>query len=258
MHQTSILELGKLESEGSCKWEYFNTQDPGKDTTNNEVVQSDRMEEQIYLLYSAQNSRYTYKVVSRSKEKHKMFFEQDLQDFLCNVYDALDDDIRSMRIFQKYKRQGQIFRASARKLGKPWRDWVMVDWGVDGILPAQLWCFLDLRKLTRNHVIQGMPISAGIYAIAESASPNEDEEEINLSSLFIPYLKERTVNVDGSFGRKFYLVDVNSFYSNACVIPDIGNDDAAAFLRLVPKTEWADQFSAWLRSPHTREFAAEE
>ena len=205
-----------------------------------------------------EKNAYTYEVDSEMKNKHRFTFGDDLQQFLEMIHKSLGDDIKILRIFMQYNRDKQIFRASPRCLGKAWRDWVMVNWGTDGILPAQLWCFLDLRHLTRNHLVHGLPVTAGVYAVAECAFENEDEEEKNLSALYVPYTKETTLNPDGSISRRFYLVDVNAFYSTACIIPDIGNENTSAYLRLLPKADWSDQFSEWLRSEHTQEFSADD
>jgi hypothetical protein len=226
-------------------------------TENSEQGPQEEHKGKINFMYSAKHNAYTYEVISRMKNKHRFTFGDDLQLFLEMIHQSLGDDIRILRIFMQYNRANQIFRASPRCLGKAWRDWVMVDWGMDGILPAQLWCFLDLRQLTRNHVVQGLAVTPGIYAVAECAYENDDEEEKRLSALFVPYTKETTINNDGSMSRRFYLVDVDAFYSPACIIPDIGNENPSAYLRLLPKADWSDQFSDWLRSEHTREFSGE-
>ena len=59
---------------------------------------------------------------------------------------------------------------------------------------------------------------------------------------------------NGKIKRKFYLVDVEAFHGPTIVIPDLGNENPAALLRLVPRSEWSDQFVTWLGSEHTREF----
>lgn len=125
----------------------------------------------------------------------------------------------------------------------------MIDWGEDSLLPGQIWCFVDLREIP-----DGLSYEPGIYAVIESAEPNMAQEEENLGHLFVPFIKETITDNDGNVQRKFYLVDVESFAAPACLIPDIGNDTPGAFLRLVPRSEWSDQFIAWLHVEHTREF----
>ena len=135
-------------------------------------------------------------------------------------------------------------------LGKPWRDWVMIDWGNNIILPGQIWIFVDFRDVPQNLLYE-----PGIYAVIESSDHNEDEEENDLCELFVPYIKETDgIDEEGNIKRKFYLVDVESFHEPTVVIPDIGNENPAAMLRLRPKYEWSDQFVTWLGSEHTQEF----
>ena len=113
----------------------------------------------------------------------------------------------------------------------------MIRWEEDGrVLPAQIWCFIDFTMLK-----QGAIYDPGVYAVVESAEPNTKACEQNRSELFHPIVKE----MDGP-RRKFYVVSVDSFVSPACVIPDIGNTNNAAFLRLLPKTEWGDSFQTFL------------
>jgi len=47
--------------------------------------------------------------------------------------------------------------------------------------------------------------------------------------------------------RKFYLVPVESFHAPCVLFPDMGHANAAAYLRLLPKTEWIDQFVDYLQ-----------
>jgi hypothetical protein len=120
----------------------------------------------------------------------------------------------------------------------------MIDWGDDLIMPAQIWCFVDLRNIPL-----GLYHQPGIYAVVESTEKNEDNKETKWGELFVPYIKE-TDGLDDNNNpkRKFYFVDVEAFHSPACLIPDLGNEDKAAFLHLLPKSEWSNQFSAWLRA----------
>ena len=59
---------------------------------------------------------------------------------------------------------------------------------------------------------------------------------------------------DGTLERRFYVAPVDSFESSAVMIPDIGNNNPAAYLKMAPQKEWADQFVRWMATPHTRDF----
>ena len=89
-----------------------------------------------------------------------------------------------------------------------------------------------------------------IYAIVESATYSEDEDEVNLSKIFVPLTKE----VEESANRlgdnmKFYLADVEAFVSPIAVVPDIGGASNGYFL-VKNKGAWKECFERWLRAPH--------
>lgn len=67
-------------------------------------------------------------------------------------------------------------------------------------------------------------------------------------------MKETAGTNNGTIKRRFYLVDVESFYAPCCMIPDHGNPNPCAYLYLVPKKDWAAQFSDWLKIEHERDF----
>ena len=180
---------------------------------------------------------YIYTVNSRMKKKHKFKLDKQLTDFLEVVMMELDGDLTFLEIRTEHKRHGCMFRGSPMYHNKIWRDWVMVKWDeIDELLPAQIWCFLDLSKLK-----DGCYYDPGVYAVVESAKPNKSKGEQGVSQLFQPYVKERNGN-----NRLFYLVDVNAITETACIIPDIGNTSNSACLRLLPKTEWSNIFQQFL------------
>lgn len=201
------------------------------------------------FFYDDDSQNWVYRVKSRMKDKNKFKLEPALINMLSNVANELGNGISELHLFTEHKRFDQIFRASPRYLGKPWRDWVMIDWGDALILPGQVWIFVDLRKIPVDLVYE-----PGIYAIVESANQVTNQEELDLSQIFRPYLKETAGVINGSVQRRFYLVDVESFYAPCCMIPDHGNPDSRAYLRLTPKKEWASQFGDWLKSSHARQF----
>jgi hypothetical protein len=94
----------------------------------------------------------------------------------------------------------------------------------------------------------------GTYAVLESSNPVNTPAEANLSQIFKPYVKETGSMRNGSRERKFYLVNVDSFYAPCIMIPDHGNPDSRAYLRVLAKRDWASQFSDWLDTEHEREF----
>jgi len=257
IHNMRIVDYGVQEIESGEKvWEYFDVEETDKEMSVSHQqpqksfgVDTENTGARASFFFNKAKSEYCLKVDSRMKKRHKFQLGDELNFFLEETKELLGDDVDNLPIFTEHKRLGQIFRGSPHYRGKPWRDWVMIDWGDDGILPAQIWCFLDLQAIP-----QGLAYPPGIYAVAESASEVDDEDEKELSDLFIPYIKETNEDGDGNISRKFYLIDVEAFHAPAVVIPDIGNDNEAAFLRLLPRSTWADQFVQWLHEPHTREF----
>ena len=55
-------------------------------------------------------------------------------------------------------------------------------------------------------------------------------------------------------GRKFYVVDVDSFKQPLVVIPNIGTK--CEFLMMTPRDQWSDDFKTWLDAAHR--FESEE
>ena len=204
----------------------------------------------VEFFYDEEANNYKYKLDSRMQDKHLFKLGRTLSEFLETTINLIGNGIKSLSLFTEHKRFNQIFRGSPRYLEKVWRDWAMIDWGNNNILPGQIWIFVDLTEIPDNPLYE-----PGIYAIIESADANMDEDEVAMTELFVPYIKETDgVDENGKTKRKFYLVDVEAIHSPAIVIPDLGNENPAAYLRLVPRTEWSEQFVTWLASEHTREF----
>ena len=93
--------------------------------------------------------------------------------------------------------EGEIFRGAPMHSGPVWRDWVVIDWGEDGVLPCKIWGFVDLRGISEQETdanIGGLnQVSPGIYGIAESANPIRRER---FSEIFVEFTK-KTVQMQG-------------------------------------------------------------
>ena len=199
--------------------------------------------------YSPERDEYIYTVNSRMEGKHLFKYPVDVLDKLEEMQKALKNVTDELCIYTEHVRHGQMFRASPRFLGKAWFDWVMINWGNGPYLPAQIHCFVDLRDIPSNR-----DYKPGIYAIIESAEPIKEEEVRIQSELFRPYAKETETDEEGNAMRKFYVVDVESFVSPVCVVPDVGHANPGAVLCLLPRSEWAGAFKTWLSTEHSREF----
>ncbi len=271
IHDTAVVSEAVHEvSTGDQKWLYHyregeqEEESPGKqppeaDETDNgdqstlclEPAQADIKNTGVRcrFFYSEDTGTWEYSVKSRMKQKDKFKLEPALTNMLSDVMDQLGNAVSEVQLFTEHKRFDQIFRATPRYLSKPWRDWALIDWGDGLVLPGQLWIFADLTQIPDD-----LCYERGIYAVVESANPVVTRAEVDLSQIFQPYLKETSGTNNGTVQRKFYLVDVESFYAPCCMIPDHGNPNPRAYLKLTPKKEWASQFADWLATEHSREF----
>jgi hypothetical protein len=255
LHNMEVIDIAMEEIMNSNSiWDYY--RESGENTAEILDEQSTLGVEmrntgaRVEFFHDAEENNYKYRIHSRMQNQHKFKLGKELIDFLETTINLLGDDVNSLSLFTEHKRCNQIFRGSPHYLDKPWRDWAMIDWGNNNILPGQIWIFIDLTEIP-----DGPAYEPGIYAVIESADATMDEDEIAMTELFVPYIKETDgVDENGKIKRKFYLVDVEAIHSPTIVIPDLGNENPAAYLRMVPRTEWSQQFITWLASEHTREF----
>ena len=196
--------------------------------------------------YSEEKNAHDFKVHSKMKDKAGFDLETPLQDYLGSLLLDLLGDVDKLNLNTECTVKGRLYRGSPHHLGKPWHDWVMIKWDEDIILPGHIWCFVDMQ-----HIPLGV-YEQGVYAVIESADENIEERQ--LSELFLSYTKETvpSQNPQDPLRRKFYLVNVKLFVEPACLIPDIGNENRAVFLRLLPRNVWREQFQEWLHTPHAR------
>jgi len=252
LHEIDIVAMAMEEvGTGVVPWECFETNEPEEaDNCDTEsegekesMLDTKNTGTRLKFFYCEEKARYTYTILSKMKDKDKFKLGKNLEAFIGSLMDELGEDVQHLTLFTEHKRDGLIFRGTPRLLGKPWRDWAMIDWGDDGILPAQIHLFVDLQDLPDFCAWE-----AGTCAIVESAKENKSKPEKNhVSELFEAYLKEhKGTDAQGKIRRKFYLVNVDAMHSPTVVIPDIGNPNKASFLRLIPRSEWSDSFVSWL------------
>lgn len=232
----------------------------------------EKMQKWVDFWIKPQNNAYTYRV--RTRDEPKFVFDMQLVKFLGKILQKVKRELAILPIFTTYTRNDQIFRGTPNFLGKPWQDWVNIEWGNGwGIQPAHIWCFLDLRQLTKDYhvgdaTIGQITIGPGVFAVVESAFQADEPQDLEgedengdliyfeYSSIFQAYEKyvgKDTLD-DGSVRRQFYLAPVDSFHSPVVMIPDVGNKNPAAYLKMLPQSEWSDQFIRWLGTPHQRDF----
>ena len=252
LQEIHLLELANQELNGRQLWNYYDlcptkTPEPQKDEKVSLGGQ------QFYVVHEDQDNANYAILVTRKRGNQKMNLEQDLINFVYNLQCRLPVNNKKAYVSSTYHRGTYIFRASTNFHGKPWRDWVIIDWGDEGELPCHLMGFLDLSVLDNNILLNygGQDsISPGIYAIVESSSYVAEEDAINLSELFIP-IQKHVGGFTGSFvsHRTFFLADVECIVGPVAVIPDLGGQ-ANDYLQLRTRNDWKQDFINWLESPH--------
>ena len=255
LHEVDIVDIAMEEiCNGRVPWDYLEdfvveeddiceTESRNADEAEESALETRNTGTKLKFFYSEEKAGYTYTILSRMNDKAKFRLTKDLEAFIGDLMDELGEEVRHLMLFTEHKRNELIFRGTPRLLGKAWRDWVMIDWGEDGILPAQIHMFVDLQDLPDDCAWE-----AGTYAIVESAKKNLSNQEKNLDSeLFVPCIKEhKGMGKDGKTLRQFWMVNVESIHSPAVLIPDVGNPNKASFLQLIPRSEWSASFVTWL------------
>ena len=132
---------------------------------------------------------------------------------------------------------------------------MIVDWGADGRLPCEIWCFIDLRDVIPEGVqiddIGGCVVQKGVHAVVESCSYITDEEEVAMLDMFVPIEKEiAELDEEGNLTRRLCLADVEAFVEPVAVVPDVGSPNKCKCFHVHQRKTWAANFEAWVRQPH--------
>ena len=99
-------------------------------------------------------------------------------------------------------------------------------------MPAEIWCFADLRDLKEGVSVKigDCHVKRGVYAVIESGCYLDEMEDkvrkqkhATTSTIFRPFFKEVEMDNAGRMvRRKFYLADVEAIVEPVTVIPDVG------------------------------------
>ena len=187
---------------------------------------------------------------SRMEGRANIKMERALSKFMIRLEDAVAHYYPEGIVMRtEHTRFGNIFRGHPYYCGELWRDWVLVDWGEDGILPCGIWGFVCLDRLVPNSGINfgGLTdIDAGTYAIVESAVHSRINNEMKKSEILIPIRKEVAKIRDGFVAKeRLYLADVESIVEPVAVVPDIGGPCNDYFV-VKNWSQWREQFKEWL------------
>lgn len=289
VHQRDLVDIAMEEVRGRPRWYYFQGQDHSDrqeqetwepfDThfTGVKTKYSFNLRPGVdkkTLMGSDDPERIVCRVFTSMQLKEKHSYDVVTHGTICEVLEYYGDDIDYLecytecRVFgEDYQKCRVIYRASPYMEGRPWFDWGIFnldldhgpqqdtrldldnDWALGHIK-----CFVDLTMLP---VLNADGTPPGLYALVEFAAPNYDPYELgNKSSLFEPYIKIDIGSEEFGGGQhsQARLVSIECLLAPACVIPDLGNENPRAYLRMLPRNTWADMFDDWLREPNTRKF----
>ena len=257
-----VIETGLEEMKGRPKWDYFvgfKRQDQhrakrfGVGTLNSHKkpktqpclggVRAD-------FRYDEEEGAHRCKVFSAMKRKSRYRYPQEIVDAIADLAEECSTYAQSLSVFSElHQPNGYNYRASPFFQGKPWYDWAMcivgqqIEGVVPRVVPVHIRCFVDLTFLP---TINNTSHSPGLHMIVEPTALNPVANEIQLSDLFVPFLKEEGL----SSPNKLLLLPVDRIVSPTVVIPDVGHPSKRAFFRVRPMSEWSSLFEAWVNSPH--------
>ena len=252
LEEVELLALGEEEIAGRPLFDY------PKGYHHTDPIERDHGQPRLggakyYCHYDAHKQKNTARLMVQRKGDDDVRMETGLINFVVGLQNSVQQYQDRVYLETTHFRNGAIFRGNAAYSGTVWRDWALVDWDDDGILPNKIWGFVDLSALSQNSGINYGGVSnvqPGLYAIVESAVYTKTQAEVDMSELFVPIRKEVLPLRNGFVsGMKFYLADVEAIVETARVIPDIGGPANAYFL-VRPRSMWSVMFTEWLGYPH--------
>ena len=266
IQQCRAVALGVEELLGNKKWQYYNKRTAGEEEDN------------PYFAPKLGGVRWTVSKIggssdmevvnnSSNKAKQRVSLEEYTYFILTEILEKCSTLVNNLYVYEELKvfdsnsdNRTQIYRASPMYEGKPWYSWGIFDLSVSeeqrwqSQMPCQIKAFVDLSELPPESEAS-VGLSSGLYALVEVTYPNPDIQEHRRSKLWYPIRKK--VSNMASFAHTncmMDLVSIDQLCGPATVVPDHGNEDNKAFLRLVRPTLWKELFNEWLRSEHTREW----
>ena len=264
LQEFHILDCAIAEINGNPLWEYFDEITPYAGQIEAVDVQEDNIRTggaiiQITFDEGSQQPGFQFGG-TRMLDVDDVEIETDLVKYLHFVQEKIHVHLPQLIVRTEHVRNGQIFRGHPHYRKAQWNDWVIVDWGAQGgQMPAEIWCFVDLRDLKTGVTVRigDCFVQKGVYAVVESGCYLDEMDEgrqqmyATTSSIFRPFFKEVQMNNDAEMvRRKFYLADVEAFVEPVTVVPDVGCADIIKYFALIPRRDWAGNFTKWLDQPH--------
>ena len=130
---------------------------------------------------SDEDGEPTFEVLGRSKSRKKTVWVSEVVDFLYQLQEEVLEYVpqQELPVLTEHRRDQVCWRAHPNFQGRgPWKDWVLVDWGPEGVLPCRIWCFVDLTGLgpgTKRLEFGGVTLKQNVYAVMECATYDDDE-----------------------------------------------------------------------------------
>jgi hypothetical protein len=253
------VQFGVLELQGRPKWDYFDAfENPDRLRGANFQPNGSpkKVNDNPYLTgvrsvfwYDEEKEGYVYKVQSSMKRKSRFQYPPHIVNFLSDLAEEfVPIGFQQLIVHSELQVPLTKYRAAPFYKGRSWYDWAMCRIGeeiegfVQPVVPVQIRGFVDLRQLPADNPTNYVP---GIYMVTEPTRLTPEANEINMSDLFVPYMKD-----EGTIGpNRIELLSIDRIVQPACVVPDVGHTNKRAFLRVRPVSEWASWFERWVNSP---------
>lgn len=262
-----VIETAMLELEGKPKWDYFVGFERDGQHKSDRFIESKqkqfasatgkRARNKPFLTgvkaefwYDEDKECHVYQVISSMEGKNQYKFTTEVVNAVSDLAFEVSEYVELLSLFSEYViPNGPTYRCSPYFRKRPWYDWAMCWCGeeIEGfeqhINPVHIRCFVDLTGLP---VENNTRYSPGVYMIVEPTRLTPVREELEMSDLLIPFVKDAGQHS----ANKMDVFSVNRIVGPAAVIPDVGNENGRAYLRVRPVEDWAVLFQNWVNSDH--------
>ena len=258
---------------GMTKWDYFDRHSDNQPAPVEDLSDDDELELIEYIVGGAKAEYFRHpvrdtwccRVHSGMKNKHRFVYDALMEAQLVQLGKDCERYFSSLYTYSEMSvttREGknvekQNYRATPYFDGKPWQDWAMFDLSDhDGrdCVPCQMQCFVDLRDLPADNHLGYKP---AIYIVIHPTIELTEGED--WSDIFKPHAKmTQEIGSPPEPVTKFQLVLVDWILEPVNMIPDLDNPNPRAYLRMVRRNVWAEDFETWLHEPHAREFEQQQ
>ena len=261
--EREAVDLGMYELQtGYTRWHYFRRV-PGQPESNEEIPEPRLSGVKVAFQQNQLTDEVLVSVVSRSNGKDRYKYDDQVMASMEELLITVEPYLSCIFTYgvltvhsPDTKNKSQLYRAEPYRDGNPWYDWGVFHWsdelGQPRVVLGQMKAFVDLRELPLGNSTNYSP---GIYVFMEIATYNSDDQEQRQSDILLPYLKKqsRLEHLQDSH-NELRFVHISKLRAPAVVVPDLGNENRRAYLRMMPLAHWGSLFDLWLQQPHRREW----